>query len=56
MIFLNDNLCLGGFNQMPDFLDYLYKISNFKLCRPIVFFSSNKEPRKEENGLNKVAA
>lgn len=56
MICLDDDLCLGEFNQMSDFFDHLHKTYNFKLYWPIVFFSNGEKSRKEENGLNKTAA
>lgn len=55
MIYLDDDFCLEKFNQIPNFLDHLNKTCNFKLYRPVVFFSSGKKPKKKENGLNRTA-
>lgn len=46
---LNNDMTLGGLNQILNFFDYLYKTCNFQFCWPVIFFGNNKKLKKDEN-------
>lgn len=49
MIYLNDDFCMRGLNQIPDIFDHPDKICNLTLYRPIVFLCSGEKPREQKD-------
>ena len=56
MIRLDDDFCMQGFNQIPDFFDHLNETCNLELYWPIVLPRGGEKPREVEDWLNGAAA
>lgn len=41
---------------MSNILNHLNKACDFKLCRPVIFFSRSENPKKKEKWFDQIAA